>query len=62
MAQQMAPRGPVCGDGLANGIIVRYGVGVDIASVQQLAAGGTIDAVDLGVCESLQCWQAQLLG
>lgn len=62
MAQQMATCSPVCGDGLANGIIVRRGVGVDIASVRQLAAGGTVDAVDLGVGESLQCWQAQLLG
>lgn len=34
---------------------------VHIASIGQLAARSTVDAVDLGMCKVLQLWQAQLL-
>lgn len=58
----MGPRGPEAGDGGADFRVVAGGVGVGVAGVGDLAAGGRVDAVDLGLGEDAEGVDAELLG
>lgn len=61
-AQGVRARGPEACDGRADGGVVVAGVGVDVASVCDLALGSGVDAVDLGAREALETRDAKLLG
>lgn len=61
-AQGVRARGPEACDGGADGGVVVAGVGVDVASVCDLALGCGVDAVDLGAREALETGDAKLLG
>lgn len=51
--QDMAPRGPESRNGLSKRDIVCRGSGVDIAGIEELAAGGRVDLVDFGMGQIL---------